>query len=362
MALRCPTSEKTPLHRGGISTYPLDYCLANINKTPWHMPPTRPASGFRDTLIETSSLLEANRNPPQRWSQYTYALRPGPFRYLSRRRQLTDDLIVHRGGLSAGSRMVAQLDADVLHLGIYKLSAGRFIHVEGAWDDLGAITLGGGLWEVVVDADSDGVMLLVQGEIGRRLLRLAREVAMDIAGQPLASNDSLVLPPSKATRHLAELLDEALASTDAARVAAIAAELPHAVESLLPKIQPLAALLPKPRSQRRLMALQYEQRIWDALPLRGSMPDVDRETCDALGLTRRTLQLAVQEHFGMSSNALQRTIRLSYANLLLSDPEGARNVTDAALAAGFSHLGRFSQQYRALFGETPSRTLAATTG
>ncbi len=34
----------------------------------------------------------------------------------------------------------------------------------------------------------------------------------------------------------------------------------------------------------------------------------------------------------------------------------ARSVTDVALECGFSHLGRFSTRYRALFGESPSET------
>lgn len=35
----------------------------------------------------------------------------------------------------------------------------------------------------------------------------------------------------------------------------------------------------------------------------------------------------------------------------------SRNVTEIALEYGFSHLGRFSSEYRALFGESPSETL-----
>ena len=50
-----------------------------------------------------------------------------------------------------------------------------------------------------------------------------------------------------------------------------------------------------------------------------------------------------------------RNMRLDHAHLLLRAGD-CSNVTDAALSSGISHLGRFSQDYRRRFGESPSRT------
>ena len=44
-------------------------------------------------------------------------------------------------------------------------------------------------------------------------------------------------------------------------------------------------------------------------------------------------------------------------SLLDSDCEQGIRVTDVALDHGFSHLGRFSGEYRRYFGESPRETL-----
>jgi transcriptional regulator GlxA family with amidase domain len=51
-----------------------------------------------------------------------------------------------------------------------------------------------------------------------------------------------------------------------------------------------------------------------------------------------------------------RQARLRRVRELLTDGSAA-SVTDAALRCGVTHLGRFSLDYRAAFGESPSETL-----
>ena len=43
---------------------------------------------------------------------------------------------------------------------------------------------------------------------------------------------------------------------------------------------------------------------------------------------------------------------------LVADDSPLHTVTEIALDNGFTHLGRFSVNYRELFGESPSETLA----
>jgi hypothetical protein len=69
--------------------------------------------------------------------------------------------------------------------------------------------------------------------------------------------------------------------------------------------------------------------------------------------------LAFHEAACMSPSRWHLCLRLNKARRLLQSPHAAHlNVTAAAVRSGFDHLGRFSTEYRALFGERPSETLA----
>lgn len=80
--------------------------------------------------------------------------------------------------------------------------------------------------------------------------------------------------------------------------------------------------------------------------------------CTALNASPRTLQLAFQKVMGTSPHNFFHKRRLSKARmaLLKADSRESR-VTLIANNHGFSELGRFSVQYRQLFGESPSETL-----
>jgi AraC-like DNA-binding protein len=75
----------------------------------------------------------------------------------------------------------------------------------------------------------------------------------------------------------------------------------------------------------------------------------------AAGVSSRRLQEAFGTHLGTTPMAYLRDVRLDEVRRRLR--EGREGVTEAALACGFSHLGRFSAAYRDRFGELPSETL-----
>ncbi|MGB3502120.1 MAG: AraC family transcriptional regulator [Mesorhizobium sp.] len=85
------------------------------------------------------------------------------------------------------------------------------------------------------------------------------------------------------------------------------------------------------------------------------------DICDAAGVTPRTLQLGYKAMFGMSPMHALQGERLKRVHFELVSGQ-AHSVADTALKWGFSHLGRFSGDYRDMFGETPRETLARSRG
>jgi AraC family ethanolamine operon transcriptional activator len=77
------------------------------------------------------------------------------------------------------------------------------------------------------------------------------------------------------------------------------------------------------------------------------------DLCRTLGVSRRTLQYCFQDVVGRGPLEFLRAIRL---NAVRRSLRTAPSVTDAAAHWGFWHLGHFSRDYRAMFGELPSQT------
>ncbi len=87
------------------------------------------------------------------------------------------------------------------------------------------------------------------------------------------------------------------------------------------------------------------------------------DLCTVTGVSARTLEYAFQETIGLRPMQYLRIRRLKRARSLLKRGiAGETSVTACAAGAGFTHLGRFSVDYRKFFGESPSTTLGRSSG
>ncbi len=101
------------------------------------------------------------------------------------------------------------------------------------------------------------------------------------------------------------------------------------------------------------------RRFHRYLAERSDQPLYIPEICKAIGVPERTLRVCCQEQLGAGPKhfLLMRRMHLARRDLGRSDPK-TTTVTEVATRYGFWQFGQFAGQYKAIFGELPSVTLA----
>ncbi|MCM5705068.1 helix-turn-helix domain-containing protein [Larsenimonas salina] len=98
-------------------------------------------------------------------------------------------------------------------------------------------------------------------------------------------------------------------------------------------------------------------RAREVIAAHDSEPIAIPSLCHQIGVSRRKLQYCFQECIGVSPYTYVRLFRLNAIHRALTYGDDDMRVQDEAARWGFFHLGRFSMEYRRLFGERPSDTL-----
>ncbi|BDX01567.1 AraC family transcriptional regulator [Marinomonas pontica] len=82
------------------------------------------------------------------------------------------------------------------------------------------------------------------------------------------------------------------------------------------------------------------------------------QLCEIANVSRRTLQYSFESILGVSPIQYLRISRLNGVRRALVKADKSQSVSDIAAQWGFWHLSQFAQDYKQLFGESPSTTLA----
>jgi AraC-like DNA-binding protein len=100
------------------------------------------------------------------------------------------------------------------------------------------------------------------------------------------------------------------------------------------------------------------RRIRDVLENKYRHPIPMEQICRELGVSLRTLNRSFSEYFDSTPTHYLKILRLDRArrDMMAGDPS-VDSVTEIAMNSGYAHLGRFSVEYRAHFGESPNEVL-----
>lgn len=207
----------------------------------------------------------------------------------------------------------------------------------------------GGFEEITLEVDAEAVALAWRSLTGR------------VPASPIVFDPMLRLDrePGASILRLARFLVGEIAHPGSALSSTVArAHLEKALLSCLLEGQRHSASdeLRCRRSPTRA-ALVREAEAW--LEAHAAQPVGPCDLADALGTSLRTLQRSFEQHRGYTPRAFLRRIRLERAHAHLRRGGPDASVTRTALELGFTHLGRFSGEYRARYGVSPSTTLRA---
>jgi len=116
--------------------------------------------------------------------------------------------------------------------------------------------------------------------------------------------------------------------------------------------KPAARLSVSARRQAFRRAIDYSREMSAPVPV--------RDLATEAGISQRHLERVFMETLGISPHQYMRTERMNTVHRALRDADReSTTVTKLAQRWGFTELGRFAGEYRRLFGESPSTTLAA---
>ncbi|MBV8935028.1 MAG: AraC family transcriptional regulator [Alphaproteobacteria bacterium] len=111
------------------------------------------------------------------------------------------------------------------------------------------------------------------------------------------------------------------------------------------------------RRLAKLVASADVKRAIDYMEANLTAPIGLPEITAAAGVPGRTLLEHFRRYKGISPMGYLRRARFAQVREALRSAEPEENVTRIAMGLGFSHMGRFSVEYRRRFGESPSDTL-----
>jgi AraC-like DNA-binding protein len=170
-----------------------------------------------------------------------------------------------------------------------------------------------------------------------------------------------VIPPPAAMARLQRLHAEMGRLADEAPGLLAIPEVARGAEQSL--VDAMVACLDNAEIRPARLAQQHQavvmRRFRRALEARPDQPVYILELCAEIGVSDRTLRACCQEHLGLGPRRYLALRRMHLARRALRDaaPTGT-TVTETATRFGFWQFGRFAGEYKQLFGELPSTTLA----
>lgn len=292
------------------------------------------------------------------WRQEAIRLSSGELGFCVNGADLADGVSVDETWLSGSASLEAHVHPDSLLVGLF---TGQDLRLQGSVIRSPHVCVipPGARWDATSSRGGHWQAAHLSGPGLRDLM--GESTAACVAGlSEIAQGGTITVVPSEAARALHEVLQGILRGGGGHQSAADQATLARlkslASEVLKEILVGKTARLARPAHRRALVARTATGMIWASAQSASAngleLDDVARE----LGVSRRTVQLAFSEYFGVSFRTMSHAVRLHRAHVMMRAEGHELSVSQVAARCGFAHLGRFSRYYQRMFGRLPRET------
>ncbi|MBP6896794.1 MAG: AraC family transcriptional regulator [Pseudacidovorax sp.] len=201
-------------------------------------------------------------------------------------------------------------------------------------------------------ADNQQLMVRVSRALVERTLALQLGRALDA---PVRFQLGFGWRDNAMWMHLLGYLQEMMAQDiDVSQHRLVSQQVGQLVAATLLSVQPHSHSHASPARCNTVLP-RHVRRVQDHIQAHAHEPLCADQLAEVAGVSVRSLYAGFKEFLGVSPMQYLKDLRLERARAELLG--GSTHVAGVALRWGFGHLGRFSADYRARFGEYPSETV-----
>lgn len=295
------------------------------------------------------------------WGHKIYKVSPDQLRFQKKTLRFSDNLFIEHKVMHAGSaRMTGRIGEGRLSLLFFQSENAKFLGYSTK-ENLMSLSFSGSNWDAVATAPAESFSLQANSVITETILPKKNAELLKKRMSKNGRSEALILPLISEAKPLSHALKQGFYLAKNANFETESEEKLIWLEQDLIELASVlmdqflkADVITLPSSQiiKRKIANEIEEMLW--LDPEDSEIQISLQTLvEHFNYSRRQIQMAIEENFGMGFVALKRLIRLHQAHQKLKAKPKRVQIQQIARNYEFLNHGRFSGYYKEMFGVEP---------
>ena len=295
------------------------------------------------------------------WSSKNFRLNSAKVIFKKETLRFSDNLFIEHKILHEGSaRLAGSIEEGRLSILIFKSERAKFLGYTSK-EDLMSLSFSGSSWDAIVDAPAESFSLQTNSEITEAIIPKENAELLQKIMRRTGRLEALILPLTPEGQTLLQAIKKGI---NLAKSTSLEAEVSEKINWLEQDLIELSCVLmdqflfsdvislPGGKLTKRKIAQDIEEMLWQDPT--DSEFEISLDTLvNHFNYSRRQIQMAIEENFGIGFVAFKRLIRLYQAHQKLKEKPKKVQIQEIARNYEFLNHGRFSGYYKEMFGIEP---------